>query len=280
MSQTLRELRALHGEHDTQRFIEERSFPIIDGRSLTFVYRGQADSVSLHHWIHGLASDQPFQQVGPSLWMLELDLPPASRLEYKLGIQRGMQRQMIEDPLNPQVARNPFGNNSVAYNEGYEIPTWATEDAEAREGTIETLQVPSLAFDGDREVSVYVPPRFRPRRRYPLLIAHDGLEYVEFSNLKIVLDNLIERLEIPPMIVALTQSPDRMNEYADDPRHAEFLVDDLLPELEDRYPLVEHPSGRGPDGCELRRSGFARLRLASAGDLWQAPAAVGVVPVH
>ena len=33
--------------------------------------------------------------------------------------------------------------------------------------------------------------------------------------MKTVLDNLIHRLEIPDMIVALTDSPDRLREYAE-----------------------------------------------------------------
>ena len=32
-------------------------------------------------------------------------------------------------------------------------------------------------FGDVRQVAVYVPPRFRRRRRYPLLVVHDGADY-------------------------------------------------------------------------------------------------------
>jgi len=54
-----------------------------------------------------------------------------------------------------------------------------------------------------------------------------------------VLDNLIHRLEIPPLIAALTQSPDRLNEYGANPDHGRFLMEDLVPDLESRYRLAD-----------------------------------------
>jgi enterochelin esterase family protein len=76
-----------------------------------------------------------------------------------------------------------------------------------------------------------------------------------------VLDNLIHRLEIPAMIVALTQSPDRLVEYTGDPRHARFVVDELLPALGAAYPLSDGPGARGLMGASL--GGVAALHTAS-----------------
>ena len=45
----------------------------------------------------------------------------------------------------------------------------------------------------------------------------------------------------PPMVVALTQSNNRLHEYADDEDHATFLVDELVPLLEEHYPLIGTP---------------------------------------
>jgi enterochelin esterase family protein len=105
-------------------------------------------------------------------------------------------------------------------------------------------------------------------RRYPLLVVHDGDDYVRFSNLQTVLDNLIHRLEIPSLLVALIQSPDRMREYADDPRHAEFLVRELVPSLERRYPLLAQPSARGLMGASFGA-------VASLSAAWRYPSYFG-----
>jgi enterochelin esterase family protein len=134
-------------------------------------------------------------------------------------------------------------------------------------------------FGGSRPIDVYLPARFRAQRRYPLLIVHDGADYLAFASLRAVLDNLIHRLEVPPLIAAMTQSPDRMREYAADDRHCEFVVDELLPQLEQWFPLVQKPAARGLLGasfgavaalhCAWRRpDSFGKLLLQSGSFLF------------
>ena len=48
------------------------------------------------------------------------------------------------------------------------------------------------------------------------------------EGMKGILDNLIHRLEIPDLVVAFTDSPDRLREYANDRRHATFIAEELL----------------------------------------------------
>ena len=87
--QQLEERDVLHAT-DIEEFLRSRTFPIVDGRSVTFVFVGAADAVSLRHWIHGLPSTQAFQRFHDTpLWTLTLDVPEGSRLEYKLEIVRG-----------------------------------------------------------------------------------------------------------------------------------------------------------------------------------------------
>ena len=51
--------------------------------------------------------------------------------------------------------------------------------------------------------AIYLPARFRTSRRYPLLVVHDGGDYLNYAGMKAVLDNLIHRLEIPDMVVVV-----------------------------------------------------------------------------
>jgi enterochelin esterase-like enzyme len=80
---------------------------------------------------------------------------------------------------------------------------------------------------------------------------HDGFDYLQFANLQAVLDNLIHRHEIPPVIAILTQSSDRMHEYGADARHADWLEKDLVPQMEDILPLVREPSARALIGASF-----------------------------
>ena len=76
-----------------------------------------------------------------------------------------------------------------------------------------------------------------------------------------MLDNLIHRLEIPAMIVAMTQSPDRLTEYTADDRHAKFVAEDLLPAVATHFPLLDDSKARGLVGASL--GGVASLHTAS-----------------
>jgi enterochelin esterase-like enzyme len=237
---------------DLDKIAEATRSPIADEGGLTFVYRGEADAVNLRLWIHGLPASQPFERVEEcDLWVLRVELPENSRIEYKLEIVRGGQADWIVDPLNPLQAADPFGANSVARGHGYRQPAWTAEDSLARPGTIDRIVVPSAALGDERSVGVYVPARFRRSRRYPLLIVHDGFDYLRYANLQVVLDNLIHRLEIPPLIAALTQSPSRLEEYAGHAGHARFVAEELTGLLQQTFPLLANPAARGLMGASF-----------------------------
>jgi len=233
-------------------FLAGRTVPIVEGRRVTFLYRGAADAVYLQHWIFGLPSAQPFTRVtGTDLWHLSQEIPVRSRVEYKLEVQRGDVQRLIRDPFNPNLAHDPFGANSVCQGADYQAPDWIVRDPEARSGRMERMTVPSRHLRGSQEVQVYLPARFRATRRYPLLVVHDGADYLKFTALQTVLDNLIHRLEVAPMIVALIQSRARMREYAADPGHAKFVAEELVPALEVRYPLQKGAAARGLMGASF-----------------------------
>ncbi|MBT8098860.1 MAG: enterochelin esterase [Gammaproteobacteria bacterium] len=254
---------------DIDSFIADTTFPLVDGSDVTFVYRGAADSVHLRCWISGLDTAQPFQALpGTDLWAVTIELPKGSRIEYKFEVAANGRQELVLDPLNPVIAHDPFGANSVCQGYGYQRPGWTEADPNARSGSIETHTLSSDAFKSSREAHVYVPARFRRNRRYPLLIVHDGADYLQFADLKIVLDNLITRLEIPPLIVAMIQSPDRLREYAGDERHASFLADELLPYMNGAYPLVDEPGARAVMGASF--GGVASLHAA-----WRRPGLYG-----
>jgi enterochelin esterase family protein len=100
------------------------------------------------------------------------------------------------------------------------------------------------------------------------VIVHDGSDYLRFAALQTVLDNLIHRLEIAPMVVALIDSPNRLHEYADDERHATFLTDEVLPLCEREFPLVSIPATRGLVGASFGA-------VASLAAAWRRPGVFG-----
>src|SRR5690606_9075904 len=62
-------------------WMEGKRFPLVEGPSATFVWRGEADRVDLRHFIYGLESAQPLTRVpGTDFWYHVLEIPPRSRV--------------------------------------------------------------------------------------------------------------------------------------------------------------------------------------------------------
>ncbi|RMG17622.1 MAG: enterochelin esterase [Planctomycetota bacterium] len=249
---------------------ENAPFPLLEDSRATFVYRGEARSVRWQHWIFGLPTSQEFRRIeGTDLWYLTVELRKKSRIEYKLLVEdHSGRRVLLRDRYNPLRAHDPFGANSVCATEGYERPEWTYPHPESRAGRMESFSIHSKALGESRQVQVYRPARFREHRRYPLLVVHDGTDYQRYSAMKIVLDNLIHRLEIPPLIVAFSDPGDRLREYAADPRHNDHIALELLPLLEERYPLERRPLSR----CLMGASFGAVASLSTA---WRHPGLFG-----
>lgn len=269
MSQIIARLAAGSKSRDAVRaFFSDNTFPLVEGDCITFVWHGDADEVKLHHWVFGLESAQPLTRIdGTNVWFLSMPLPPASRVEYKFEIFHDGHGRWIQDPLNPHLARDPYGANSVAHGNGYAVPEWIHRDSTSPYGTYDVVEFSSADF-GQRQTRVYVPARFRQTRLYPLLIVHDGDDYLNYTALGTILDNLMARREIPDMVVAFTNSSHRLVEYANDERHARFLTEELVPHLESRYPLRAQPQNR----CLMGASFGAVASLSTA---WRYPGFYG-----
>jgi len=247
----LRERRPLDAAA-VDRFLARHEVPVVEGARCTFVYRGEADEVFPIHRIferlRRLCRDQP-------AWRHRLPLPHlrAVRLggaQHRADLAAILPRRSVlsrPDPLNPHLAHSPVGSSSVCYAHGHVIPDWTVFDPEARPGSLVDMVVPSRALRRDCPVTLYLPARFRradPGTRYPLLIVHDGGDYLRYAAAKTVLDNLIHRLDVAELVAAFVYPGDRLAEYANSAAHARFLTAELLPRLEAELPLAGTPSGR------------------------------------
>ena len=241
-------------------FIAGNTFPIVWGSSCTFVWRGDAEAVHLKHWVFGLPSSQQLLRIeGTDIFHLTLKLPEGSRVEYKLEVVRNGHGEWVQDPLNHYRARDPFGANSVAQATGYEVPSWIHPDPTAAQGHVDEIWIDSNTF-GRRGFGLYIPARFQRSRTYPVVIVHDGHDYMRYASLKTILDNLIDRLEIADAIFVLTSSPDRLTEYPDNERHAKFVTEELVPYVQRLLPISDQPQGR----CLMGASFGAVASLSTA----------------
>jgi enterochelin esterase-like enzyme len=116
-------------------------------------------------------------------------------------------------------------------------------------GRVEVLRFTSELQGFERKVHVYLPPDYWQSREttYPLLIVHDGKDWLEKGHMVPALDHLIVGGS-RPLIVALLEARDEWWEEAGGTgtdEHVEMLVGELLPLLQRNYRIIETAETRG-----------------------------------
>ena len=243
------------------RFLARHPSPVVEGERATFLFRGEADEVRVRHRVVGLPDPLPMRRLpGTDLWAATTTLPSGSRVEYQLETRRGDHYETFNDPLNPRLAHSPMGSSSVCAATGYEVPDWVHHDPEARQGEVVEDVLRSKALRREQPVKLYLPARYTAAQRYPLLVVHDGNDYLDYAAMKTVLDNLIHRLDVAPVVVAFVPPRDRLKEYPNHAPHARFIARELVPRLAERFSLVDDPQGRCLMGSSF--GGIASLSTA------------------
>ncbi|MFP5332209.1 MAG: alpha/beta hydrolase-fold protein [Acidimicrobiia bacterium] len=194
-------------------------------------WRGRADEVCLLSFMprfpHRLR-----MVPGADGWWVDLHLPEDARIEYRIEVRRGARTETTLDPSNPDVATNPFGANSILKGSKY-VSTHRCEG----EWRIEEFRVPSAVFGGRRHHRLLSPMK-SPTTPLPLVLLHDGADYVDHARIPEVLASAMRDAVLPPLRVALLDPRQRNVEYAADPRHARHVVDEVLPRVRARVAVA------------------------------------------
>jgi enterochelin esterase-like enzyme len=187
-----------------------------------------------------LCSDLPLADAARSFeraggeWVLRLDDPPLTRLEYQLELEHaGGAREIVRDPGNPQLAPGVFGEKSVRLLPGYRPPEWL--DAAGVAGDWTELAPRGRGLRANVQVRIWSPAG---RTALPTLVAHDGPEYDLLSGLTRFSAAKIAAGAVPPHRVALLRPGHRDEWYSGSALYARALVTDLLPALGARGPLI------------------------------------------
>jgi enterochelin esterase-like enzyme len=227
------------------QLLRKHSVPLVEGSTCTFLWRGEADWVGVEHRIMGVPIPLPLRRIPRTdLWYATVELPHGARVEYRILVRRGDSAESMTDPLNPRMVTDPIGAQSVLEADGYMTPSWAHNDPAAVPGELIDLRIPSKALRRDAHVTIYVPARMRRDRRMPLLVVHDGGDFLNHSGMRTVLDNLMHRRVMADCVAVFTHPGDRLREYAAGTAHSRFLTSELVPHVEGTFRLRGDPRGR------------------------------------
>lgn len=134
-------------------------------------------------------------------------------------------------------------------------------------GKIDTILYPSKVTGNNRKALVYTPPGFSKKKKYPVLyllhgIGGDEKEWLKNGNPHDVLDNLYAEKKLQPMIVVLPNGRAMKDDRAignifDSVKVAAFsafendLINDLIPFIEKKYPVLKDPENRALAGLSM-----------------------------
>ncbi|MCP4545651.1 MAG: hypothetical protein GY835_04180 [bacterium] len=207
------------------------------------------------HWRPTLA----LTRVGRSpIWHAAFACPADTRVDYKFVLDGG---EWILDPLNPRTVLGGFGPNSELTMPGWSgTPVKPADELPACGGeTIAAFPCPQL--NGERRIEIVTPPGYDGVKPHPVLIVHDGLEYISLGNLKLTLGRLsLEHPDLSLPICVCIPPGDRIAEYAGAKREAfgRFIADAVIPFVNEHY--ATSPTDRTMWGC-LGASNGANVSL-------------------
>lgn len=113
--------------------------------------------------------------------------------------------------------------------------------------TIINKSIRSTRLEADRNLWIYLPPGYNEVLSYPLVLCQDGKEFLNFGRIATITNYLImEENIIPPIIVGVEVDLERRTmEYSPDgsrfQRYCDFLLEEVLPLVEQEYPVRTGP---------------------------------------
>lgn len=164
-------------------------------------------------------------------WSVVFPRLEVDRMEYQFKlVHPDGGEEYVCDPANPLRAPGAFGDKSVVHLPGYEPPRWPTVGEVG--GELLRTTITSRVLRTDIETAVWTSRGADVEAALPVLIAHDGSEYAEYSSLLHFLDFSVTAGVLPPLRAVLLDPPwPRDEHYSAAAAYAGALVTEILPAL-------------------------------------------------
>ena len=182
-----------------------------------------------------------------------------ARVEYVLFVET----EAAADPMNPRKVQAYAGSRSEV-----RMPFWVAnpevdDEAAVPAGELLAETVVSRALLGQRRLWSYLPPGYSAATDtlYPVMYVLDGANYVEKMDVPRILDRLIARKVIPPLIAVFLEPGDRQEEYTRNPRWRTFITSELVPQIDQRFRTFPAPDHRIILGSSLAAYGAVDLAV-------------------
>jgi len=227
-------------------YARTKGIPFIEDSTANFIYRNNVSSVSLAGDMNGWNSTNSslLNLAGTNFYYLSKNYEPNARLDYKYVVNGNT---WILDPENPNKVSGGFGPNSELAMPEYVQPWEIIYNSAIPHGLTILKNVTSSLLNRTYQVRIYLPPDYdSANNQYPVVYFQDGSEYITLGSAVNVLDNLIHKNDIVPVIGVFVTPTNRNIEYAGGDRllYAQFFSSELVAYIDSNYSTIKKPAKR------------------------------------
>ncbi|MGH7496544.1 MAG: alpha/beta hydrolase-fold protein [bacterium] len=228
------------------------SFPFVEHNTIAYyLYRGNANTINVPGDANGWNTGAfPMTRIaGTNLWFRQAVFEPDARLDYLFFLDRSV---FFTDPLNPNRLSGYQGLVSELAMPDYVQPPEIARYANIPHGTLRTITIASTILRNTRAIRVYAPPEYATavNDSFPVVLFHDGGDYISSGSAVNVLDYLISENRIQPVIAVFVPPVQRLDEYVLNLalQFESFIVNELMPMVDAQYRTKRDPGNRAMVG--------------------------------
>ena len=223
---------------------------------VTFLWRAREETrnVLVFAGLAGgtLAKNQMSRLMDTDLWYKTYRVPRDARFTYALSPNDSL--VPIEDVDEKDIAKrfatfriDPLNKrDSIVELPGAPPASWGLAQPEVPKGRVENAKLKSEILKNERRAWVYTPPGYaRDGKPYGLIVMFDGPMYTLLIPTPTILDNLLAKSKLPPMVALILDNPtfrSRETEFACYEPYAEFIAKEVIPWVRTNYNVTTDPS--------------------------------------
>ena len=230
-----------------------------DDHTVVFRLRApKAESVALSGamtTVLGVRGNIPFTKGEDGIWTLTIGPLPVDMYQYNLVVD-GVS---MADPNNTYAAFTamPPYSELIVHGDG---PSW-WDAKDVPHGAVTRHIYYSPVTQGQREIYVYTPPQYNPKKKYPVLYLMGGSgelpsNWMYDGRVNFIMDNLLAEGKAEPMLIALVNN---QVIHRNHPQHAELTFDimereyreAIIPFIDSHYKTIANPHGRAISGLSM-----------------------------
>ncbi len=242
----------------------------LDETRVVIAVESSGDSLLLMGDMNAWKAEATFTRVaGTDLHYYLAEFEPEARLQYWLQFEPEAWPSV--DTLNPRMVSNGWGKMSELRMPAYQTnPIFEPfkDGGLSTTAELDSYMIPAGKLGYPHQIHVWIPEQIPAGEQLGCVYFQDGLDYIQYGHMTSVLKALVDEGKMAPVIAVfvtppnygLPAEPNRATEYGLNPDYIHFLVHELVPFVEERYPVKRDPDSRMITGDSF--AGLASLYAA------------------